>query len=98
MSKENTVTTSTDTTIRSRAERVLGDLVMAELFLVQATIESASAISDGISELRDMYWEDQEGDREELSAFLKRTREQVMEPYSTRFRYLRDGGNDKQAA
>ncbi len=92
------MTTSTETTVRGRAERAISDLVMAELFLVQATIESASILSEGISELRDMYWEDQSGEREELSAFLKRTGEQALEPYSARFKYLRDGSDDQRAA
>lgn len=84
--------TQTDNTIRNRAGRAISDLVMAELFFVQATIESASALGDGISELRDhIYWDETEGAPEEnLSEFLKRTREQLMEPYSTRYRYFRD--------
>ena len=90
----------TDNTIRNRAGRAISDLVMAELFLVQATIESASALGDGFSELRDhLYWDEAEGTpREELSAFLKRTREQVVEPYSTRFKYLRELVKDQHAA
>ena len=35
----------------SRVRRTVNDLVLAEMFLVQATIESASAIGDGLSEL-----------------------------------------------
>jgi hypothetical protein len=90
--KEMTMDTQKDTSIRGRAERAISDLVMAELFLVQATIESASALSEGISSLRHhLYWDEAETlPKEELSAFLKRTGEQVVEPYSTRFKYLRD--------
>lgn len=82
----------TDNTIRNRAGRAISDLVMAELFLVQATIESASALGEGINGLRDhLYWDEAENQpKEELSSFLKRTREQLVEPYSTRFKYLRD--------
>jgi hypothetical protein len=92
MSKEKTMDTQQDNSIRTRTERAISDLVMAELFLVQATIESASALSDGISNLRDhLYWDEAENQpKEELSSFLKRTGEQVVEPYSTRFKYLRD--------
>ena len=36
------------TPIRSRASRAISDLVMAELFIVQATIESAQALGDGL--------------------------------------------------
>ena len=35
----------------SRVRRTVNDLVLAEMFLVQATIESATAIGDGLSEL-----------------------------------------------
>ena len=84
--------TQTDNTIRSRAGRAISDLVMAELFFVQATIESAAVLGDGISELRDhLYWDEAEGaPEEELSEFLRRTREQLVEPYSTRYRYFRE--------
>ncbi len=83
--------TRTDT-IRNRAGRAISDLVMAELFFVQATIESASALGDGISELRDhLYWDEADGaPEEELSEFLRRTREQVVEPYAARFQYFQD--------
>ncbi len=83
--------TQTDT-IRNRAGRAISDLVMAELFFVQATIESASVLGDGISELRDhLYWDEADGaPEEELSEFLRRTREQLVEPYSARFQYFRD--------
>jgi hypothetical protein len=78
-----------ENTLRNRASRAIGDLVMAELFLVQATIESAQALGEGLNELK-LYWDEQDdAPREELSAFLKRTSEQVVEPYSTRFGYLR---------
>jgi hypothetical protein len=100
ISEEISVENGTDNSIRNRAGRAIGDLVMAEVFLVQATIESASALSDGFSELRDhLYWDDAESKpKEELSAFLKRTREQVVEPYSTRFKYLREMAKDQQAS
>jgi hypothetical protein len=90
----------TNNTIRNRAGRAISDLVMAELFLVQATIESASVLGDGINELRDhIYWDEAENKpKEELSSFLKRTREQLVEPYSTRFKYLREMARDQQAA
>jgi hypothetical protein len=91
---------NTDNSIRGRAGRAISDLVMAELFLVQATIESAAALGDGITELREhLYWDDAEDQpREQLSAFLKRTREQLVEPYSTRFKYLRELTNEDIAA
>jgi hypothetical protein len=94
------VDTQTDNNFRNRAGRAINDLVMAELFFVQATIESASALGDGISELRDhLYWDETEdAPEEDLSAFLRRTREQLMEPYSTRFRFFRDIVRENKAA
>ncbi len=92
--------TQTDNTIRNRAGRAISDLVMAELFFVQATIESAAALGDGITELRDhLYWDEAEGaPKEELSAFLRRTRDQLVEPYSTRLKYFRKLVNDENTA
>lgn len=75
--------------IRNRAERVIGDIVMAELFLVQATIESASALSDGIDGLRDQFSSEIDT-KEDFRSFLERTRKQLLEPYTTRFKYLRE--------
>jgi len=86
--------------IRSRAGRAINDLVVAELFLVQATIESASALGDSISGLRQHLAADDaaEQPREEFSAFLKRTREELLEPYSTRFKFFRELVKDQEAA
>ncbi|MEP5763258.1 MAG: hypothetical protein ABJ308_01625 [Halieaceae bacterium] len=86
--------------IRSRAGRAINDLVVAELFLVQATIESASVLGEGISGLRQHLASDDsaEAPEEEFSAFLKRTREELMEPYSTRFKFFRDLVREQNAA
>ena len=72
--------------------RTVNDLVMAEMFLVQATIESASAIGGGINELgRHLSSEqDEDGQPESIAALLQRTADEAIEPYATRFRYLRD--------
>lgn len=89
----------TDNSLRNRAGRAIGDLVMAELFFIQATIESASVLGDGITELRDLYRDDAATEpKEELSSFIKRTGDQLLEPYATRFKYLRELVNDQQAA
>ena len=86
----------TDNSIRNRAGRAISDLVMAELFLVQATIESASALGDGINGLREHLAAEEP--EEDFRSFLERTREQLVEPYSTRFKYLRDMVNEDLAA
>ena len=71
--------------------RAVSDLVVAELFLVQATIESASLISDGISELgKQFYWSDDDTPPQEpIKTVLQRTRDEVVESYASRFNYLR---------
>ncbi len=71
--------------------RTVNDLVMAEMFLVQATIESASAISGGINELgRHLSSEqDEEAQLDSIATVLQRTADEAIEPYTTRFKYLR---------
>ncbi len=83
-------------TLRNRAERAIGDIVMAELFLVQATIESASALGDGFNGLREQLSAETDTG-EDFRSFLERTRKQLLEPYSTRFKYLRDMHNEDMA-
>ena len=80
----------TDNTQPGRFRRTVNDLVMAEMFLVQATIESATAIGDGISELgRQLSAGDEEAvSRETLTTLLQRTADEAVEPYTSRFRVL----------
>ena len=75
----------------SKMRRALSDLVVAEMFLVQATIESANVISDSIGELgKQWYWsEDDTPPQEPIKRVLQRTRDEVVESYSSRFNYLR---------
>ena len=70
---------------QGRIRRAVSELVMAEMFLVQATIESATAIGDGFEELGDVErsWGD-------ISALIKRTASEAAEPYSSRYRYFRE--------
>ena len=76
---------------QSKMRRAVSDLVVAELFLVQATIESASLISDGITELgKQFYWSDDDTPPQEpIKTVLQRTRDEVVESYASRFNYLR---------
>lgn len=76
----------------SRMRRAVNDLVLAELFLVQATIESVTAIGDGIDAIRDQITasEDDKAKSEDLGSVIQRTAGDVIEPYTTRFKYLRD--------
>ena len=62
---------------------------------MQATLESAAAIEDGLQDISRHFRSDDSpsADERPLEPFgkvLRRTREQAIEPYSTRFRYLRD--------
>ena len=84
--------TQQDNTLRGRAGRAISDLVMAELFLVQATIESASILGESITDYRGQRDQDAVNDSTtlEFSDFLKKTGEQLVEPYSARFKVLRD--------
>jgi hypothetical protein len=74
----------------SRVRRTINDLVMAEMFLVQATIESASVISDGINELGKQINQRDEADERSISALLQRIADDAVEPYSSRYEYFRD--------
>ncbi|MDA8752641.1 hypothetical protein N9M39_00610 [Halieaceae bacterium] len=79
--------------VGSRVRRAVNDLVLAEMFLVQATIESATAIGDGLSALgRQLGAEADEAanDEHSLGAVLSRTADEAIEPYTSRFRILRE--------
>lgn len=92
-------TQATSPSIKTRAERAFNDLVVAELFMVQATIESAILLGDGISEIRDhLTAEDASDSTEELSAVIKRNSEKVIEPYSARIKELRELFRNELAA
>ena len=77
-------------TQQSRVRRTVNDLVMAEMFLVQATIESAAVIGGGLSELgRQVSGEEAESERS-VSEVIQSTAGQAIEAYTSRFKYLRD--------
>ena len=81
---------------QSRARRTVNDLVLAEMFLVQATIESAAAIGDGISELSKQISASDESSVspwDSISTTLQRITDEALEPYTSRFKYLRDMRN-----
>ncbi|MFT4823875.1 MAG: hypothetical protein ACI9DH_000156 [Halioglobus sp.] len=80
---------------QSRVSRAVSDIVVAEMFLVQATIESANVIGDSISELgKQFYWSDEDTPpKEPIKNVLLRTRDEIVESYSSRFNYLRKLNN-----
>jgi hypothetical protein len=76
---------------QSKIRRTISDVIVAEMFLLQATIESANVIGDSINELgKQFYWSDQDTPPQEpMKNVLLRTRDEVVESYSSRFNYLR---------
>ncbi len=77
----------------SRVRRRINDLVLAEMFLVQATIESAAAIGSGISDLGRRLSAADDGDEspwDSISGVLQRTADEAIEPYTSRLKYFRD--------
>lgn len=79
--------------VTNRMRRSVNELVMAEMLLIQATIESATAIGDGFNELGRQLSSGDENESspwDSISGILQRTAGEVIEPYTTRFRYLRD--------
>lgn len=76
---------------QSRVRQTVNDLVLAEMFLVQATVESAAVIGDGLGELgRQLNDEEQGRDSwETISTSLQRIADNALEPYATRYKYFR---------
>jgi len=66
--------------------------VMAEMFLLQATVESANAIGDGVSELRRQIAANDAGEAQgdSVTDTLQRIADDAVEPYATRFRFFKD--------
>ncbi len=77
----------------SRVRRVVNDLILAEMFLVQATIESADAVASGVTELgRQVAGTGGKASStlDAVARVLRRTADGAVEPYRSRFNYLRD--------
>ena len=84
---------SANTELQSRTRRTIDDLIIAEMFLVQATIESAAIIGDGLTTLgRQITGEDDAGTApaDSIGRTLQRLAGEVAEPYTSRFKYLRE--------
>jgi hypothetical protein len=75
----------------SKMRRAVGDIVVAQMMLVQATIESASLIGECISELGAPTdgREDAVVTAQPIRNTLLRTRDDVIDSYASRFSYLR---------
>jgi hypothetical protein len=82
---------STQFESQSKVRRAVSDIVVAEMMLVQATIESASLIGECISELGAQTDGRENGvaTRKPIKNILLRTRDGVVDSYASRFSYLR---------
>lgn len=82
----------TGETPQKRARHRVNDLVMAEMFLLQATIESATVIGDGFNELgrKISDGEDNLGSWDAISETLQRIADDAVEPYTSRYRVFKD--------
>jgi len=71
--------------------RAVNDLVIAEMFLVQATVESAAAIGDGVDALSRTINADhgRPVGEKPLRAALRHMAGQALEPYRSRLQYFR---------
>ena len=75
-----------------RVRKTVNDLVMAEMFLLQATLESAAAIGDGIEAIGKQINAEEDTGQTSWSAIsnvLQRTADEAVEPYTIRYRYFR---------
>ena len=75
--------------VPSRVRRTVNDLVMAEMFLVQATIESATVIGNGFNELGKQITRQEDTDIRSISSLLQRIADDAVEPYAIRYGYFR---------
>lgn len=69
---------------RSAAPGVIDELLVGQVFLVQATIEGAAALGDGLQDVRKALYGDGE-----MGDVLKRTGRAVFQPYRERIQLFR---------
>ena len=76
---------------QSKVRRAVSDIVIAEMMLIQATIESASLIGECISELSAQTDDRENGvaTADPIRNILLRTRDDVVDSYTSRLSYLR---------
>ncbi len=73
-------------------QRAVADLVVAEMLLLHATVESMSVIGNGVRQLgRHLIAAPSDPDQPvgSIAALLQTTANRALEPYSTRLGYLR---------
>ena len=75
----------------SRLRRLVNDLAVAEILMIQATVESAEIIGTGLTDIAEQFRinpEEREAESS-LAKLLRGTAERAVEPYTTRLTYLR---------
>lgn len=76
---------------RGAVRRAINDVVMAEMFFVQATVESVAAIGDSLDRLGGALTggHGHPVDERSVRTVLRHMAVQAIEPYSSRLKYLR---------
>ncbi|MEP5321865.1 hypothetical protein, partial [Marinobacter alexandrii] len=67
----------------------MSNIVMAEMLLLQAIVESAAVIGEGLDELGARLTS-KEPEQRSVSGVLIRTANAALEPYATRLNYLQE--------
>ena len=81
----------TQTPRESRVRRMVNDLAVAEVLMIQATVESAEILSAGLADISEQLAADgpRRADQPSLPALLQHTAAKAVEPYTTRLAYFR---------
>tara|TARA_R110000772_G_scaffold268659_1_gene397105 strand:- start:4405 stop:4830 length:426 start_codon:yes stop_codon:yes gene_type:complete len=80
------------TTAEGKFRRTVGDVVVAEMLFIQATVESASVIGTGLQQLGHHLMaapSDPQQPIGSIASLLQATADRALEPYSTRLGYFR---------
>ena len=76
---------------QSVGNRLLEELVLAEILMVEAALESAVALGSGVIRARDHLTGETEYDSpDSLGQIIRDTRSQAVEPFTVRLRHLGD--------
>jgi hypothetical protein len=81
---------NTSLNFRTNAVHVDQTTDVAEMFLIQATLESASVIGDGVSELGRHISQGRDKHDESVQEVLQRIKNEALEPYTSRYQYLKE--------
>ncbi len=81
----------TDLPQESRMRRFVNDLAVAEVLMIQATVESAEILGASFADISDQLLIDRptQVDQPSLSSLIQHTAEKAIEPYATRLAYFR---------